>query len=49
MATAIPTIIGAALTYIISFPQFSSQILFIEAALDDQNLQNISNKTEWSM
>jgi len=41
MATAIPTIIGAALPYIITFPQFSGLLVFREAALDDQNLQNI--------
>jgi len=40
MATAISTIIGKALPYINSFPQFSGQLVFMEAALGDQNLQN---------
>jgi hypothetical protein len=41
MATAIPTITGTAVPYFISFPHFSGQLVFMEAALDDQNLQNI--------
>jgi hypothetical protein len=41
MAAAIPTIIGTALPYIISFPNFSDQLAFVGVELDDKNRQNI--------
>jgi hypothetical protein len=41
MATVISTIIGTALPYIISFPNFSAQLAFVGVELNDKNLQNI--------